>query len=136
MIRDGGFKVRTDLLNNKIGKTDDWLIAGNFVTDIPKKINPLQVLPFNLPIKIFADIGTYADAWKKDAEANKFLFDAGFQLSLFKETVNIYIPVVYSKVFKNYFNTTLGDKKFWKTISFSIDIRHFNLRKINRYIPL
>ncbi len=136
MIRDGAFKVRTDLLNNKIGKTDNWLVAGNFVTDIPKKINPLQVLPFKIPVKIFADIGTYADAWKKDAETSKFLFDAGFQLSSFKETINIYVPVVYSKVYRDYFRSTLGDKRFWKTISFSIDIRHFNLRKINRYIPL
>jgi len=136
MIRDGGFKVRTELLNNKIGKTDDWLIAGNFTTDIPKKINPLEVLPFKIPLKIFADIGTYADAWKKNAETNKFLFDAGLQLSFFKETVNIYIPVIYSKVFRDYFRSTPGDKRLWKTISFSIDIRHFSLRKINRYIPL
>ena len=43
MIRDGGFKVRTDLLAAKVGKTDDWLAALNFKTDIPKKLNPLQV---------------------------------------------------------------------------------------------
>ncbi|MEO7984853.1 MAG: M1 family metallopeptidase, partial [Bacteroidota bacterium] len=27
MVRDGGFKVRTDLLAEKVAKTDDWLIA-------------------------------------------------------------------------------------------------------------
>ena len=26
MMRDGGFKIRTDLLADKIGKTDDWLM--------------------------------------------------------------------------------------------------------------
>ena len=31
MMRDGGFKVRTDLLADKIGKTDDWLIAANLL---------------------------------------------------------------------------------------------------------
>ncbi|MDQ6843962.1 MAG: M1 family metallopeptidase, partial [Bacteroidota bacterium] len=51
MIRDGGFKVRTDLLANKIGKTDDWLAAANFKTDFPEKLNPLQVLPFKIPLK-------------------------------------------------------------------------------------
>lgn len=136
MIRDGGFKVRTELLNKKIGKTDDWLIAGNFITDIPKKVNPLEVLPFKVPVKIYADIGTFADAWKRNAETGKFLFDAGLQLSLLKETISIYIPVIYSKVFRDYFRSTLGDKRFWKTISLSINIRQFNLRKINRYIPL
>ncbi|MEO5999504.1 MAG: M1 family metallopeptidase [Chitinophagaceae bacterium] len=135
MIRDGGFKVRSELLSNKIGKTDDWLIAGNFTIDIPKNINPLEVLPVKIPIKIFADIGTSAESWVKDAETNRFLFDAGFQISLFKETVNIYIPVLYSKVFKDYFRSTLGDNRFWKTISFSIDIQRFSMRKINRSIP-
>ncbi len=136
MIRDGGFKVRTDLLNNKIGKTDNWLAASNFTADVPDKINPLSILPFKLPVKFFVDIGSSADAWVKNAETTKFLFDAGLQLSLLKETVNIYIPVIYSKVFKDYFRSTLGDQRFWKTVSFSIDIQNFNLRKINRYIPL
>ena len=51
MQRDGFFKVRTDLLSNKIGKSDDWLAAVNFTTDVPKAINPLQVLPIKIPFK-------------------------------------------------------------------------------------
>ena len=136
MTRDGGFKVRTDLLNNKIGKTDNWLAASNFTADVPDLINPLSLLPVKLPIKFFVDIGTSADAWIKNSETTRFLFDAGLQLSLFKETVNIYFPVIYSKVFKDYFRSTLGEERFWKTVAFSIDIQNFNLRKINRHIPL
>jgi hypothetical protein len=49
MIRDGAFKVRTDLLSDKVGKTDRWLVATNFTTDIPKNINPLQLLPIKIP---------------------------------------------------------------------------------------
>ncbi|HWR33108.1 MAG TPA: M1 family metallopeptidase, partial [Chitinophagaceae bacterium] len=45
MIRDGGFKVRTDLLADKVGKTDDWLMAANFSSTIPAAINPLSMLP-------------------------------------------------------------------------------------------
>lgn len=135
MIRDGGFKVRTDLLSNKIGRTDNWLIAANAVTDVPKKLNPFQVLPVNIPLKIFADIGTYAEAWKENAETNRFLFDAGFQIALFKETVNIYVPVIFSTVYRDYFRSTLGSKRFWKTISFSIDIQDFSLQKINKNLP-
>jgi hypothetical protein len=51
MIRDGAFKVRTDLLSNKVGKTDRWLVATNFTTDIPKNINPLSLLPVKIPFE-------------------------------------------------------------------------------------
>jgi len=132
MVRDGGFKVRTELLADKIGKTDDWLMAVNFSTTIPPNINPLNVLPIKIPFKIFADLGTYADPWKKKSTEDRFLFDAGLQISFLKETVNIYIPLLYSKVYKDYIQSTLGENKFWKTISFSIDISGFNLRKFNR----
>ena len=134
MMRDGFFKVRTDLLSNKIGKTDNWLGALNLTTDIPKKINPLSILPFKVPLKIFADIGTYAEGWQKDATTSRFLFDAGLQLSLLHETINIYFPILYSKEYRDYFKSTLGEKRFWKTVSFSIDIQNFNLRKIDRHL--
>jgi hypothetical protein len=130
MNRDGAFKVRTDLLNEKIGKTDDWLTAVNFTTSIPKKINPLELLPFKIPLKIFADIGTYSDAWKKDAGTGRFLYDAGIQLSLFKNLVNIYYPILYSKVYDDYFKSTITEKKFVKKISFSIDIQNLSLKKL------
>ena len=134
MMRDGGFKIRTDLLASPIGKTDDWLIATNFTSAVPSSINPLSLLPVNIPLKVFFDIGTYADAWKKDAEGNHFLFDGGLQLSLLKNTVNIYVPLIYSSVFKNYIQSTLEKKdRFWKRISFSIDIANFNLRTIDKY---
>ncbi|HSN62353.1 MAG TPA: M1 family metallopeptidase, partial [Ferruginibacter sp.] len=58
MMRDGAFKVRTDLLSSKIGKTDNWLAALIFNSSIPKNINPLELMPFKIPLKVFADIGT------------------------------------------------------------------------------
>lgn len=135
MIRDGAFKVRTDLLSSKIGKTDNWLAAMNFNSSIPANVNPLQVLPFKLPLKVFADIGTYAEAWKKDAGTPRFLFDAGLQVSLFKNTINIYVPLLYSKVYKDYFKSTITEKRFVKNISFSIDIQNASLKKMFPQIP-
>jgi hypothetical protein len=133
MVRDGGFKVRTELLADKVGKTDDWLMAVNFNTTIPSNINPLNVLPVKIPLKIFVDIGTYADAWKKNSTEDRFLFDAGLQIPILKETINIYVPLLYSKVYKDYIKSTLDKKnRFLKTISFSIDISNFSLRKFNR----
>ena len=79
-------------------------------------------------------MGTNADAWKKDAETDHFLFDGGLQLSLLKNTVNIYVPLIYSGVYKNYIQSTLEKKdRFWKRISFSIDIANFSLRTIDKY---
>ncbi|MEJ8843081.1 M1 family metallopeptidase [Lacibacter sp. H375] len=135
MMRDGGFKVRTDMLANKIGKTDDWLMALNFSTDIPDQINILNILPFRVPLKVYMDIGTYADAWKANAEGSKVLYNAGLQLSLFKNTINIYAPLLYSKPYKDYFLSTITEKRFLKNISFTIDIQNFSLKKIDRRMP-
>lgn len=130
MKRDGFFKVRTDLLNDKIGKSDNWLMAANFTTDIPKAINFLQVLPFKIPLRVFADFGTYAEAWQNNSTTGRIIYDAGLQLSLFKEVVNIYIPLFYSQVYRDYYKSTSPDNTFLKTISFSIDIQNFKLTSI------
>lgn len=135
MTRDGAFKVRTDLLSSKIGKTDDWLTAMNFTTTIPKGVNPLEVLPFKLPLRVFADIGTYAGAWEKDSGTPRFLFDAGLQLSMLKNTINIYVPIFYSKVYGDYFKSTIPDKRFLKNISFSIDVQNISLKKLFPQVP-
>ena len=136
MERDGFFKVRTDFLSNKIGKTDDWLVSLNLVTDLPGKINPLQVLPFKIPLKVFADVGTYAEAWKQNPSTGRFLYDAGFQVPLFGSIVNVYIPVLYSKIYSNYFKSTITQKRFLKNISFSIDIQKLQLRQVFKGIPI
>ncbi len=135
MERDGAFKVRTDLLAEKTGRTDNWLFALNFSTTVPFAVNPLSILPVKIPLKIFADIGTHAEAWESGATADRFLFDAGLQISLLKETVNIYVPLVYSSVYKEYYQSTLPKKeRFRKKISFSIDISNFNFRKLERHL--
>ncbi|MEP6749895.1 MAG: M1 family metallopeptidase [Bacteroidota bacterium] len=125
MVRDGGFKVRSDLLSSKIGKTDNWLSAINIVSDIADK---------KFPVKIFADAGTYAEAWQNNPQTSRFLFDAGLQLSLFHETLNIYLPLLYSKEYRDYFKSTLGSNYLLKTISFNMDIQNFTLRKLNKNV--
>jgi hypothetical protein len=131
MIRDGAFKTRTDLLATKIGKTDNWLTAINLNTSIPKKFNPLSVLPINIPLHLFLDIGTYAEAWDQDADLDRILFDAGFHIPLFHESINIFIPVLYNKVYSDYYKSTIPKNRFLKTISFSINLYNRDIRKIN-----
>ena len=134
MERDGFFKIRTEA--REIGNTDNWLIATNFVTDIPDKINPLRLLPFKIPFKIFVDIGTYAEAWQEESTTGRFIYDAGIQLPLFGSLLNVYIPLLYSKVYKDYINTIVVEKKFLRTISFQIDLQQLQLRKLLKGIPL
>ncbi len=122
MERDGFFKVRSDILSEEIGKTDNWLVAMNLVTDLPNKLNPLSVLPIKIPIKVFVDLGTYANANSTSGGAGRFLYDAGFQISLLGSAVNIYIPVLYSKVYSNFFKSTITEKRFSKNIAFTIDL--------------
>ncbi len=136
MVRDGAFKVRTDFLSSKIGKTDDWLGALNFTSTIPKNINPLELTPLKIPLKFFADIGTFAEAWETNSASPKILYDAGLQLSLLKNTINIYVPLFYSKVYRDYFKSTITEKRFVKNISFSIDLQGNTLRKLFPQIPL
>jgi hypothetical protein len=129
MVRDGAFKVRTELLADKVGKTDDWLIAVNLSTGLPG----FKLVPEAFPVKIkfFADVGTYAEPWKKNATSDRFLFDGGIQIAIFK-TVNIYFPLVYSKVFKDYIQSILPQKhRLFHVMAFSIDISNFNLKTLN-----
>jgi hypothetical protein len=108
-------------------------MAINFSSSIPDNINPLNLLPIKIPLKVFADIGTNAEGWERNSTGDRFLFDAGLQIPLFKETINIYIPLLYSSVFKDYVQSYLPKKnRFLRTISFSIDISNFNLRKFDR----
>jgi len=136
MERDGFFKVNTNLLGNKVGKTDDWLMSLNLVTDVPDNINPLKVLPVKIPFKLFADVGTYSEAWTDNPPTGRFLYDAGIQVSLLNSLVNIYIPVLYSKVYSNYYKSTITESRFLKTISFNIDLSQFQLKKVLADIPL
>ncbi|MBX9781651.1 MAG: M1 family metallopeptidase [Chitinophagaceae bacterium] len=135
MMRDGFFKVRTDLLASKIGKTDNWLTAINFTSDIPDQINILKILPVKIPVKVFLDFGTYAEAWEKNASTSRIVYDAGFQLSLFKNTVNVYVPVLYSRVFKDYFLSYIPEKRFAKNITFSINLQNISLKTFDRRLP-
>ena len=130
MMKDGAFKIRTDLLSSKIGKSDKWLCAVNFTSTIPDKINPLSILPVKIPLKLFADLGTYGEAWGINPPTEKLLYNAGLQLSLLNNLLNIYLPLVYSKSFTTYVQSTLTEKTFLRKISFSIDIQKFRWQSL------
>jgi hypothetical protein len=130
MVRDGAFKVRTDLLAEKVGKSDDWLTAVNLTMDVPDKLNILRAIPVvKIPIKLFADIGTSGSVWGQTNEGSRLLYDAGLQFSMLNNLVNFYMPLVYSKVYSDYFKSTPGNS-FWERISFSINIQDGNVKQL------
>ena len=96
MNRDGGLKLRIDPYDYVQGRSTDWVSALDFSTTLPAKLFPVP-----LPIRIFFDVGTYAEAWKTNAQTSRFLYTGGIQLSLFHNLVNIYAPLVYSSDFRN-----------------------------------
>lgn len=133
-MRDGGFKFRSDLLSSKIGKTDNWLMALNLSSSVPDKINPLSVLPVKIPLKVYADVGTYAEAWKRNSTDDRFLFDAGLQLSVLKDFVNIYIPLMHSNIYKQYYKSYLSEHRFWKSISFTLNFYNKPVSDLNNLL--
>jgi len=125
MIRDGGFKLRFDQYSFLQGRSDNWVAAANFSTTLPRSLLPLPI-----PLKLFMDVGTYADAWDATATGSRFLFVGGLQLSLAEGLVNIYAPLVYSNEFREYIN--LDGMGFFRRMTFSIDIHRFSLRRFSQ----
>ncbi len=124
MMRDGGLKLRTDLFEGLQGRSDDWVASVNISTSIP------QIFPVKVPLRIFFDAGTYSEAWDNDNPNPRFLFVAGLQLSLFKEVLNIYAPIIYSKQFRDQLKTVPEEDKFFKKVSFSVDLQKIAIEKL------
>jgi hypothetical protein len=131
LMRDGDLKLRTDLFQGLQGRSDNWVAALNLSTDLPR-----QIVPEWLPLKVFLDLGTYAEAWQNDPPTSHFLYVGGFQLSLLQNTVHFYVPLVYSNDFRNQLKTVPDQNSFWKKISFSIELQNIDFRKLFGNIPL
>jgi Peptidase family M1 domain len=123
----GGLKLRLDPYGSVQGFSEKWVAAFNVTSTLPDKLFPVK-----LPLKVFFDAGTYAEAWGKNASTPRFLYVGGLQLSLFKNVLNIYAPIIYSKTFKEPLKTDKEANRFVKKITFSIDLQNLSLRK---FIP-
>ena len=126
MDRDGDVKMRTDLFQGLQGRSDNWVASLNLRTTLPR-----QIVPQWLPLKLFFDAGTYAEAWGTNPPTSHFLYAGGFELDLFYDVVHIYAPLVYSSDFSNQLKTVPDQNSFGKKISFSIDLRNIDLHNID-----
>lgn len=124
-IEDGGMKIPTLMYAQPLGMTDNMLTSINLSSDIPIK---------NLPIKVFFDLMTYSNAKKINPSGNAFLWDAGFELDLWG-VGSIYFPIAYSNDYKEYLNSMYPKNKFFKTISFKLNLNNIKWNKPLETIP-
>jgi hypothetical protein len=125
LMRDGDLKLRTDLFQGLQGRSDDWVASVNLRTTLPHAI-----IPEWIPLRLFFDAGTYAQAWQYNPPTSHFLYVAGLELSLIHDLVRIYAPLFYSSDFSTQLNTVSDQNTFIKKISFSIQLQNVDLRKL------
>ncbi len=123
----GGLKMRLDQYSSIQGYSEKWIAAINLNSTIPDKI-----FPFRVPLKLFFDIGTYAEAWGKKGPKQRVLYVGGVQLSVLKNLLSINIPFAYSKAFKEQLVTDKEANKLSKKITFSLDLKQL---KISHLFP-
>ena len=108
----GNFKTLTP-----VGQTSNWLTA----------INLDFSLPWKLPIRLFADIGTYHNAgYDVPGYTDWVMYDLGlcFKTGL----LNIYLPLVVSPDIKRALD--LNTTKYVQRISFFVDLNFFKPQKL------
>lgn len=127
LLRDGGFKLRLDAFEFLQGRSENWVAALNLNTTLPRTL-----LPAFIPLKLFLDIGTYAEAKGQDAIGSRILYVGGLQLSLLRNAINIYAPVVYSAPFRDNLKTLPEQNTFLKRLTFSIDLGQLSLQRLTR----
>jgi hypothetical protein len=99
---DGAMKVWTPL-----GQSAEWMAAINIKS--PKI--------FILPVRIFADIGT-ADG--RSMLNDKYLWCAGVNITLWKDIIDVYVPLAYSGDIEN--TLLLNNIDFWQKIRFTLNL--------------
>jgi hypothetical protein len=109
---DGGFKVFSFR-----GQTTKYLATLNFKTSLPGK----------LPLKLYADFGTYEN---EENDREILNYNAGFIVSFIPDNFEVYIPLVVSKQIQN--TLDLNTISFGERIRFVININALNPARIFR----
>jgi len=119
---DGGFKTFSPW-----GQTTYWLTAINFKFSLP-------LLPRY--IRLFADIGTCdGRSLNQDNPGPKILYDAGLNLSIVKNMIEIYFPLAMSDDIHDYLFKFQG-YNYVQTIRFTLNLNMLNPMELVRNINL
>ncbi len=106
---DGAFKIPTT-----VGQSSKGLIALNVKSPKISK----------LPVKLYSDFGISETNTSK--YTNSILYNTGIDICLWKNIIDIYIPIIYSKEIKT--DLTTNHKGFFDTIRFTLNLHHINPR--------
>ncbi|MES2515952.1 MAG: M1 family metallopeptidase [Bacteroidota bacterium] len=110
--KDGAFKIWTPL-----GQTSKWLVALNIKSPKVGK----------LPLKLYADIG--ASEFNESLYNDRFLYNVGVDICLWKDVIVIYIPFTYSKDIRTALEAN-NRGGFFDTIRFTLNLHNINPRNI------
>lgn len=103
--QEGGFKVYSP-----IGRSNKWIASLNIKSHLPGK----------LPVRIFADIGIYDGSNKAYEEYKGLTFDAGIEVYLIQNLIEVYIPLLVSKDIDKFYKE--NELKFTERIRFVFNI--------------
>lgn len=126
-MRQGRFKVYTPF-----GAYKDWIFTVNLSSNLP---GPLGFL------KAYADLGTTADL-RKDLKtaydlSQSFSYNAGLQLTIIPQTIEIYLPLLLSAEIRRYeefrtpeFKDSMSLKRLGQRVRFVLDLNRLRPGKL------
>lgn len=113
-IHDGGMKAYAPG-----ARSNKWLVGLNAEVKIP-----------SLPVKFFADVGTYANAKNAYPRSEALVYSGGIAVTLIKNICEVYFPLVFSNGIKEY--QKANDLKFGDKIRFTFNIQSLNLLNLRQ----
>lgn len=116
--KGGGFHYFTPL-----GQTWEWLWAVNIESPLPGR----------LPLRLYLDAGTYADAGRLPGTSEVFLYDAGIKVILLRGICELSFPLAASKDLQSV--NRLYSKNYWQNIRFTLQLEKIRpWEMINRFL--
>ncbi|MFM2386022.1 MAG: hypothetical protein RL660_779 [Bacteroidota bacterium] len=117
---EGGMKINTYKLAKPVGSANDLLLAINLRSDIPIKL-PVQIRPF-------VDACYITNRYPNLPVQGEALYDAGLQLAVLKEIITFNVPLVYSKAYASYINSTAPKgQRLLSTITVNVNTKGFDI---------
>lgn len=114
---DGAFKSYTP-----VGQSWNWLVT----------LNLKIAFPWKIPLKIYGDIGTFANAGDGTYSDSKVLYDAGLGLVVINNIFEIYFPFLWSPDIKK--SNDLYYTNYWQKIRFIINFDKLNPVELTKKI--